>query len=408
MINLNTKKKYLLACSYGPDSMALFGMLLDKGYDFIVAHVNYNLRDESKGETENLTKFCNKHDIELFVHELDGKSLKGNLEAICREERYKFFKKVYDAENCDELLVAHHLNDHIETYLLQEQRGAFVSHYGLASLRHIFGMDVRRPLLTFTKADLLAYCKANSIPFSIDKTKLEDHYQRNKIRHSIIEKMSKEEMLQITEKISKKNKNIKNLEAFLENLDLNSVEVMSNLEDEIFLSALHKDLLLFLGEDNKNISISLMLAKEIKKALLSKKSNIEIDIGEDIKYVKAYDRCFFVVDKGISTYSYVLDKPGLLDTEYFYLDFTNGSGDKNISLDDYPITIRTAKPNDVFYIKDYKVLMRRAFIDWKMPLELRRKWPVIVNKNGVVVFVPRYKSDFVVTSDLNFYVKTNY
>ena len=51
MLNLNKNQKYLLACSHGPDSMALFYMLKEEGYNFAVAHVNYHHREESNLET---------------------------------------------------------------------------------------------------------------------------------------------------------------------------------------------------------------------------------------------------------------------------------------------------------------------------------------------------------------------
>ena len=54
MLNLDKNKKYLLACSFGPDSMALFDMLLKEGYKFAVAHVNYRLRSEADDEEISL------------------------------------------------------------------------------------------------------------------------------------------------------------------------------------------------------------------------------------------------------------------------------------------------------------------------------------------------------------------
>ena len=71
MINLDKSKKYLLACSYGTDSMVLFDILLKKGYDFSVAHVNYNLREESKEETVSLKLICKQNNIPIYVHEID-------------------------------------------------------------------------------------------------------------------------------------------------------------------------------------------------------------------------------------------------------------------------------------------------------------------------------------------------
>ena len=71
--------------------------------------------------------------------------------------------------------------------------------------------------------------------------------------YEIVEKMSKADMLKICEEISKKNAKIRELDAFLENLDLNSVEVMVSLDDKTFLSALHKDLAFFLDISDKKI-----------------------------------------------------------------------------------------------------------------------------------------------------------
>ena len=71
MLNLDKNKKYLLACSYGPDSMALFSMLLKEGYQFEVAHVNYHFRIESDDEEKNLREYCDKNNIK--IHVLDNK-----------------------------------------------------------------------------------------------------------------------------------------------------------------------------------------------------------------------------------------------------------------------------------------------------------------------------------------------
>ena len=57
MLKLDKSKRYLLACSFGPDSMALFDMLLKENYSFEVAHVNYHLREESDFEEISLQKF---------------------------------------------------------------------------------------------------------------------------------------------------------------------------------------------------------------------------------------------------------------------------------------------------------------------------------------------------------------
>ena len=54
MKSLSKKAKYIVACSYGPDSMALLNMLIEEKYNVVVAHVNYHKRDVSNFEEESL------------------------------------------------------------------------------------------------------------------------------------------------------------------------------------------------------------------------------------------------------------------------------------------------------------------------------------------------------------------
>ena len=66
MLNLDKNKRYLLACSFGPDSMALFDMLKKEGITFEVAHVNYHLREESDSEETALRGYCKNQRVRLF------------------------------------------------------------------------------------------------------------------------------------------------------------------------------------------------------------------------------------------------------------------------------------------------------------------------------------------------------
>ena len=104
-------------------------------------------------------------------------------------------------------------------------------------------------------------------------------------------------------------------------------------------------------------------------------------------------------------YSYILDRPGILDTPFFRLDFTNGARNRNVSDSDYPIVIRAAKLDDYIFINGYKAYARRLFIDWKMPMRLRGRWPIILNKNNDPLYIPRYQKDFVLSKENNFIVK---
>ena len=155
MLDLDKTKKYLLACSFGPDSMALFDMLLKEGYYFSVAHVNYHKRDISNFEEESMRKICLDNNIKCFV--LDTSKLpshKGNFQNWARVVRYKFFAEVLKKENLDAVLVAHHLDDLIETYEMQKSRNLVVDYLGLKESTIINDVPIIRPLLEYTKKEL--------------------------------------------------------------------------------------------------------------------------------------------------------------------------------------------------------------------------------------------------------------
>ena len=57
-------------------------------------------------------------------------------------------------------------------------------------------------------------------------------------------------------------------------------------------------------------------------------------------------------------------------------------------------TFRNVRFNDEYEIEGHLVPLRRAFINWKMPPSLRKTWPVILNKNNKIIYVPRYRKSF--------------
>lgn len=401
MLNLDKNSYYLLACSYGPDSMALFNMLLEEGYKFDVAFVNYHLRKESALEEENIKVFCASHNVKLYIRNVDQSEIKGNVEACCRQIRYSFFSSLSKDNKYDATLTGHQQDDLIETYIMQTRRKGLVDYYGIAKRTSIFDIKVIRPLLIFSKKFLVEYCDQNKVPYSIDITNLTDNYTRNKIRHSVVEKMSIKDRNDIIQEIELKNQKLEEIKANILKQNLNDCNVANRLSDLEFVFAL-----IYLGREKKrNFTVSFKQATEIKKVLLSNKANISVFV-HGLLLVKSYDKFFFdLPNESDSNYSFVVEKPMVLDTDFFYLDFRKDATNRNVHTDSYPLTIRNAYPEDVYVIKGYSKQMRRLFIDWKMPLYLRKRWPVILNKEGKLIYVPRYQKDFIPDDSCNFYAK---
>ena len=400
MLNLEKNKRYLLACSFGPDSMALCDMLLKEGYKFAVAHVNYHLRAEADDEEIDLRNYCLTHGIAIYVKSVRENLGDNNLEAKCRDIRYNFFIEMVKQHGFDALLVAHQEDDFIETYLMQKRRKNLVNYFGIKEISYFTDVEIIRPLLKYRKKELLIYCRMFAVPYAIDKTNLEDHFLRNQIRHTVVEQMSVDERKQILKEIDEENEKLAEIFDKISKIKSNKIEEYNRLNETEFLYAI-----VSLGRRIKDdFTISKEQGNELRKVLLSDKPNVSLTVDE-LCFVKEYDSFTIKEDVPPCDFEYVLNEPGVLDTPYFSLDFRQDSSNRNVFPDDYPLTIRNARPDDAYKIKDYEKELRRLFIDWKMPVSLRNRWPIIINKDGIIVYVPRYQKDFVPDEKCNFSVK---
>jgi len=403
--NYDKTKTYLLACSFGPDSMALLDMLVKDKFHLIVCHVNYHRRPESNSEQKGLESFCDTNHLELKVLDTAGLETKGNFQAWAREIRYRFFKSVYEQNKADGLFVAHQEDDLIETYLIQKVRKNLVFLYGIADETKLMEMNVLRPLLLQSKASLKSYCEANHVPFAIDSSNLTDHYLRNRIRHNVVQPMSSEQRENILSEIANKNiellKRISALNDSFEPYHELSISKIVELNGDDFGLAIYT----FVSRTLPSFPVSKTSIQEIRKICLSPKPNIEIPLGHKWLLSKSYGVIKIQPRTTNEGYTYTLSRPGKLDTPYFALDFTHDSQNRNVGTNDYPITIRTYAVGDEILVGKITKRINRLFIDWKMPLDLRKRWPIIVNCAGKPIYVPRYSAGFVSPPGSNFKVK---
>jgi len=181
LINLLKKSKNLLAFSAGVDSTALFFMLLEQNIDFDIALVNYNLRDQAKSEELYAKKLAKKYNKKAFTT-LSPK-FTSNFEANAREFRYKFFETIIKKHNYNNLLTGHQLNDKLEWLLMRLSKGSGISELsGMGKIDSKNGYKVIRPLLDFTKDELLLYLEQNSIKYFVDSSNFKPIYERNLFR----------------------------------------------------------------------------------------------------------------------------------------------------------------------------------------------------------------------------------
>lgn len=396
----------LAACSFGPDSMALLGMLMKDGIKPIVCHVNYHTRgDTSLYEEKALREFCEKNDLTIEVLDASKIKVEGNFEAWARKVRYMFFKQMYVKYHASCLFVGHQQDDLLETYVLQKDRNSVVATYGLDKERVIEGMRVVRPLLVYTKQDLLEYCHENQIPYSIDVTNFETKLKRNKIRHEIISKMSEAERDQMLTEISKENKELQEMENNLnEKIEIGDeldIRLILSFAKEDFASTIRK----FVNKDGEFCKISHGQIDLIRQLCLSQSPNNSLKLDEKHTILKEYDVLVMADNESFDPYEFEMKEPSKLETKYFDLDFSMGAEDRKIKPSAYPIKIRCPKEGDEYIVGANLCPLRRLFIDWKMPLRLRKSWPVVENKDGKIVYVPRYRKQFLDNHISKFIIK---
>ena len=182
------KSSFLLAVSGGVDSMVLLNLFTVSNINFSVAHCNFSLRGKDSDEDEKFVKsICDKLGINFFVKKFSTKKTafdeKISIQMAARELRYRWFNDLVDKNKIDNIVTAHHFNDNIETVLFNIARGT-----GISGLKGIEKKQNRliRPLLNFTKNQVLDYANKNKIEFREDLSNEDEKYKRNKIRKSII------------------------------------------------------------------------------------------------------------------------------------------------------------------------------------------------------------------------------
>ena len=383
-------KKWLIGASGGPDSMALVKICLDKKINFAIAHVNYHHRKEAEEEEEYITSFAKKHHIPIYV--LNGQfTYSGNFEAEARRYRYNFFKEIVEKDNYDGVLVAHHKNDLLETYLMQKEKHLIPETYGLAEEIDYEGIRVCRPLLSYTKKDLENICKDAGIKYYIDYTNNDITLARNYIRHEILAKMSEEEKEDLLKEIQDKNKHMDMIREKVEKLivyDKVSLQEYRLLNDEERITLVHMFLKPYYRKDQ---GMSYAYKKEIDSILL-KQNDFIIPFG--IYEVVQNEGYFFVIKKP-EAYSYIMNSREDIITGSYFKIANTGKKSESITVgeDEYPLTIRNAEAKDAIKMRFGTKKVSRFFIDRHIPLYKRETYPVVVNNRGEVILVPELGPD---------------
>lgn len=409
--NIKQNDTVVCATSGGVDSMVLLSLLINLrekiNFNIICAHINHNLREESFEEYDFVKEYCLKHNV-IFEGTIFEKHISGNFESESRKKRYEFFDTIVKKYNAKYLLTAHHGDDLIETILMKIARGSTIEGYSgfdLISARE--GYLILRPLIYVTKENIRLYAKENHVLYKEDKTNYDLKYTRNRYRANILP-LLKEENKNIHLKYLKFNNEINEASRFInkyiDDLYIKNfydgklyLNLILELDEYILKRLIRKVLYNFYKDDINRLNDKHI--DEILSIINSSKPNLSINLPLDYIACKHYDVFEIRKSKFTEEYKYEINDKDI-DLEFGVLkrvektnlknNFVCHLNSKDIKL---PIYVRNKRDGDrinILGLNGSKKL-KDVFINEKVPKSKRGNYPVVVDSNDIVLWIPGLK-----------------
>ena len=403
--------KVVVGVSGGPDSIFLLDMLVKSDIDnnnIIVGHVNHNVREESIKEEEFVRDICFNYGV-VFESIMLPKEYSGNFEKWARDRRYEFFEQLIDKYSAEYLMTAHHGDDLMETILMKIVRGSSVKGYsGILKKEIRNNYTIIRPLLDITKDDISDYLDKNGIKYVIDRSNYSLDYTRNRFRHNIL-KYLKNEDKNVHLKFRKFSDKIISVSNFFDRYVENIIDevivdkkiiidkfkgyervVQEEIVYKFLFNYYENDICLIndkhinmiidmINNDRPNMSINLPNFKIVKEYNYLYISNLECS---DYKEEILNDRVLWN-DRVIE----LVDNSHLSNNNVIYLN------SDDIKL---PLKVRTKIDGDRIRIKNmqqYKKV-KDIFINEKISRSERDRWPIVVDSDNEIVWIPGLKKSY--------------
>lgn len=184
-----TASPLIVAVSGGLDSVVLLHVLQALNYPLRVAHFNYHLRgEESEEDATFVRRLSNKLGLPFDYRSSnadENRALKsGNLQAVARKLRYDWLADLQQVHGIEQFCTAHHLEDNLETFLLQFSRGTSLT--GLTGMQPKLENGLCRPFLATPRKMIEDYARCHQLIWREDRSNATDDYLRNQIRHHIL------------------------------------------------------------------------------------------------------------------------------------------------------------------------------------------------------------------------------
>ncbi len=398
--------------SGGPDSMCLLSLLIafqnKLNLKIIVAHINHNVRPESKEEAQFVKNFALKNNC-LFEYYKIETYQNDNFENYARKQRYDFFSQLIEKYHANYLMTAHHGDDLIETILMRLVRGSNLDGYGGFKKETKYETyELLRPLINMTKDDIIKYNQEHSIEYRFDKSNDNLDFTRNRYRKMILPLLKKENK-NVHQKFLSFSEEIYNTLQFLDNMTNNALTGVINF-DKVNLQEFNKldallkkrvvEFILKKEYQDKIILINKIHLQKILELCNSKKTNSTINLPENRILVKSYNYLYFQKNKSLDFFHALLDDKVEISQNEKIIKLTKCDIEKSnyiIRLNSkeikLPLYVRYRKSGDIMEIKNLqgRKKLKDIFIDEKIAIDKRASWPVVIDSNNTILWLPGLK-----------------
>ena len=402
----------LVGLSGGADSVMLLCFLLEYrernslSFPIVASHVNHSIRGEEADRDERFCKqLCEDLAVEFVSVKLDvpaiAREMKLSVEEAARNVRYSIFQDIISGrEDLDAIAVAHNMTDNAETVLLNILRGSGTR--GARGIRPVRN-NIVRPLIDISKERITLALEDSGISYVTDSSNLSSDYSRNYVRHEVLptlhgispepEKMlarfannlaSDDEFIcSVSEDFLKDNPTVTNIA--LRNLHrsvfVRVLTIMADYRDGLLPQALTSDVYCLLDKDNFSYSLpgGLLFVCErgvctVRKPIGTTKYRVDIEIG--LNHIDVINSDFIISTTKLNNN---------------YLNVYKKSIQANLSsaIIEGSLVLRSKADGDTVYYGGMTHKVKKLFNDRKIPLSIRKTYPVLCDDRGVI-WVPGF------------------
>ncbi|KHF38318.1 tRNA lysidine(34) synthetase TilS [Halalkalibacter okhensis] len=418
-------KLVIVAVSGGPDSMALLHYLWSNQeyYQIEIAacHVHHQLRgEESDEDARYVEHFCQERGITFHERRVNVKEYASEknvgTQLAARELRYSYFEELLSRYSDSALATGHHGDDQVETVLMKMVRGSLpLFTYGIPVKRKMGQGVIIRPFLGITKEKIEQYCIEEALYPRRDSSNESTVYTRNRFRKVVLPFLKEENPLihtHVQRKYEWENDDQDLLMALAE--EVKSTIITKKSERNVTISriallnvalplqrrVIHL-ILNYLYGKNSPLITSIHIEQVLDMVQYGKPS-ADLHLPDSTLIRREYDLCHFTkdsIDEGEQAIE-LLSIPGSLSTKtwviesYVTEDKDIVERDNQIILDyeavSEPLFVRSKRASDRMTCRgmDGTKKVGRLFIDRKIPKQERKQWPIIIDGEGNIVWVP--------------------